>query len=90
MGIKLTVLLSLCFRRSIDDNDFCKSDDERLWSFSLTILRILDSGCSVDDKVDVDGLERFVDNDGRKLLIISFNSLTVFFNWVFSRTRASI
>ncbi len=30
MRVKLTVLLSLCFRRSIDDNDFCKSDDERL------------------------------------------------------------
>ncbi len=73
------------------DNDCCKSDDERLWSFSRTLWRILDWGWSVDDKPLVNGTERLVNNEEeRELLIICFNSLTLFFNWVFSTTSASI
>ncbi len=84
---QLTTLLSDFTGNSIDDNDCCKSDDERLWSLSRTINEMLDCGCIGGDN---DGPERSTNKDERRLLIISFNSLILFFNWVFSTTRASI
>lgn len=71
---------------SMVESECCKSEDERLCNFSRTIWRILDVGCS---SAELGTIDRFKIIDERELLIISFSSLTVFFNWAFSKRNAS-
>lgn len=89
-GEILTTFELVLAEKSIEDKDCCRSDDERLCSLSRTIWRILGWACSGANEVAFKDIERLTDNDERQLLIISFNSLTLFFSCVFSKTKASI